>query len=165
MSQDKKSQDIMYQDKMLLWQKTEYHIDKEPLNQIGYPDKMFQDKCHRKKATQSMPQDEKPHTQVTWRNAICHKDTYTLACLINLPPLLEISKRILKIGRILVKKINFLKSKKAFTKTECSKSMNWSFYTFSTHSYTPGKAPSQLGPRPPRIFGTPTFIWHARVWL
>ena len=37
---------------------------------------------------------------------------------------LEISKKILKIGRILVKKINFLKSKKALTKTECSKSMN-----------------------------------------
>lgn len=49
----------------------------------------------------------------------------TLTCLINVPPrLLEISKKILKIGRILVKKINFLKSKKALTKTECSKSMN-----------------------------------------
>ena len=40
------------------------------------------------------------------------------------PRLLEISKKILKIGRILVKKINFLKSKKALTKTECMKSMN-----------------------------------------
>ena len=59
-----------------------------------------------------------------------------------------------------VKKNNFLKSKKALTKTECSKSMNWSFYTFSTHSYTPGKAPSQLGPRPPRLFGTREYYYY-----
>ena len=78
------------------------------------------------------------------------------------PRLLEISKKILKIGWILMKKINFIESKKALTKTECSKSMNWSFYTFSTHSYTPGKAPSQLGPRPSSYLGPPSRLFGTR---